>query len=150
MDWVLKKNIPGQIGYGLGTGIGIKYWVNRVLSGIENLDRVFLGFLPYFSLEYKNVVNKTCLWWTDLDLHAFGSSRSSLITPWSTTGPVRHFLKFRLGLVPVCIHPTSGHPGRPDVNSFSAKRWAENATNIKVVLFSELIMPFIHNYVQIL
>ena len=29
-------------------------------------------------------------------------------------GLVSHFLKFSLGLVQVCIHPKSGHPGRPD------------------------------------
>ena len=39
---VLEKIIGS--GLGLGSGIGNIYWINRVLSGIENLDRVF----PYF------------------------------------------------------------------------------------------------------
>ena len=44
--WVLEKNISGRIGYGSGTGICILYLINRVLSGSENLDRVFFGYLP--------------------------------------------------------------------------------------------------------
>ena len=39
----IGKNISGRFGYGLGTGIGIIYRANRVLSGIEKLDRVFFG-----------------------------------------------------------------------------------------------------------
>ena len=68
----IGKNISGRIGYGLGTGIGIKYCVNRVLSGIENLDRVFVDFLPDFlNFRFKNqyIVNQTCIWWTDSILH---------------------------------------------------------------------------------
>ena len=38
----IRKNISGRIGYGSGTGICIVYLINRVLSGSENLDRVFL------------------------------------------------------------------------------------------------------------
>ena len=41
----IGKNISGRIGYGLGTGICIGYSINRVLSGSENLDRVFFGYL---------------------------------------------------------------------------------------------------------
>ena len=72
MDRVLEKKISGRIRYGLGTGIGIKYCVNRVLSGIENLDRVFVDFLPdflYFPFKNQYIVNQTCIWWTDSSLH---------------------------------------------------------------------------------
>ena len=41
----IRKNISGRIGYGSGTGIFIMYLNNRVLSGSENLDRVFFGYL---------------------------------------------------------------------------------------------------------
>ena len=41
----IGKNISGRIGYGLGTGICIGYSINRVLSGSENLDRVFFRYL---------------------------------------------------------------------------------------------------------
>ena len=34
------------IGSGLGSGIGYIYGINRVLSGIENLDQVFFGYNP--------------------------------------------------------------------------------------------------------
>ena len=33
-------------GYGSGSGIGTAFFINRVLSGIENLDRVFFGYFP--------------------------------------------------------------------------------------------------------
>ena len=33
-------------GYGSGSGIGTTFFMNRVLSGIENLDRVFFGYTP--------------------------------------------------------------------------------------------------------
>ena len=46
----IGKNISGRIGYGLGTGIGIIYRANRVLSGIEKLDRVFFGY--FFHVTY--------------------------------------------------------------------------------------------------
>ena len=41
----IRKNISGRIGYGSGTGICILYLINRVLSGSENIDRVFFGYL---------------------------------------------------------------------------------------------------------
>ena len=41
----IGKNISGRIGYGSGTGICIVYLINRVLSGSENIDRVFFGYL---------------------------------------------------------------------------------------------------------
>ena len=42
-------------GYGSGSGIGTAFFINRVLSGIENLDRVFFGYIPdeVFSLGPK-------------------------------------------------------------------------------------------------
>ena len=46
----IGKNISGRIGYGLGTGIGIINKANRVLSGIEKLDRVFIGY--FFQVTY--------------------------------------------------------------------------------------------------
>ena len=33
-------------GTGSGSGIGTAFFINRVLSGIENLDRVFFGYIP--------------------------------------------------------------------------------------------------------
>ena len=33
-------------GYGSGSGIGTAFFINRVLSGIENIDRVFFGYIP--------------------------------------------------------------------------------------------------------
>ena len=33
-------------GYGSGSGIGTVFFINRVLSGIQNLDRVFFGYIP--------------------------------------------------------------------------------------------------------
>ena len=33
-------------GYGSGSGICTAFFINRVLSGIENLDRVFFGYIP--------------------------------------------------------------------------------------------------------
>ena len=41
----IGKNISGRIGYGSGTGIFIIYLINRVLSGSENLDQVFFGYV---------------------------------------------------------------------------------------------------------
>ena len=32
-------------GYGSGSGIGTAFLINRVLSGIENLNRVFFGYI---------------------------------------------------------------------------------------------------------
>ena len=46
----IGKNISGWFGYGSGTGIGIIYRANRVLSGIEKLDRVFFGY--FFHVTY--------------------------------------------------------------------------------------------------
>ena len=46
----IGKNISGRFGYGLGTGICIIYRANRVLSGIEKLDRVFFGY--FFHVTY--------------------------------------------------------------------------------------------------
>ena len=37
-------------GYGSGSGIGTAFFINRVLSGIENLDREFFGYFPDFLL----------------------------------------------------------------------------------------------------
>ena len=48
----IGKNISGRIGYGLGTGICIVYLINRVLSGSENLDRVFFGYLCMSYLSH--------------------------------------------------------------------------------------------------
>ena len=42
----IGKNYRVGSGLGLGSGIGNIYWINRVSSGIENLDRVF----PYFVI----------------------------------------------------------------------------------------------------
>ena len=42
----IGKNYRVGSGLGSGSGIGNIYWINRVLSGIENLDRVF----PYFVI----------------------------------------------------------------------------------------------------
>ena len=42
----IGKNYRVGSGSGSGSGIGNIYWINRVLSGIENLDRVF----PYFVI----------------------------------------------------------------------------------------------------
>ena len=46
----IGKNISGRFGYGLGSGIGIIFRANRVLSGIEKLDRVFFGY--FFHVTY--------------------------------------------------------------------------------------------------
>ena len=48
----IGKNISGRIGYGSGTGICIVYLINRVLSGSENLDRVFFGYLSTSYLSH--------------------------------------------------------------------------------------------------
>ena len=45
----IGQNISGRFGYGLGTGIGIIYRANRVLSGIEKLDRVFFGYFLHVT-----------------------------------------------------------------------------------------------------
>ena len=46
----IGKNISVRIGYRLGTGIGIIYRANQVLSGIGKLDRVFFGY--FFHATY--------------------------------------------------------------------------------------------------
>ena len=46
----IGQNISGRFGYGLGTGIGIIYKANRVLLGIEKLNRVFFGY--FFHVTY--------------------------------------------------------------------------------------------------
>ena len=43
---VLEKTFGFGFGYGSGSGIGTAFFINRVLSGIENLDRVFFGYFP--------------------------------------------------------------------------------------------------------
>ena len=48
----IGKNISGRIGYGSGTGIFIIYFINRVLSGSANLDRVFFGYFPTSYLSH--------------------------------------------------------------------------------------------------
>ena len=52
----IGKFISGRFGYGLGTGICIEYLINRVLSGSENLDRVFFGYLTTSYLSHGT-------WW---------------------------------------------------------------------------------------
>ena len=47
----IGKNYRVGSGLGLGSGIGIIYWINRVLSGIEILDRVFPYFVIFNSLS---------------------------------------------------------------------------------------------------
>ena len=42
----IGKNFGFGFGYGSGSGIGTAFYINRVLSGIENLDRVFFGYIP--------------------------------------------------------------------------------------------------------
>ena len=42
----IGKNFGFGFGYGSGSGIGTAFFINRVLSGIENLDRVFIGYFP--------------------------------------------------------------------------------------------------------
>ena len=48
----IGKNISGRIRYGSGTRICIVYLINWVLSGSENLDRVFFGYLPTSYLSH--------------------------------------------------------------------------------------------------
>ena len=48
----IGKNISGRIGYGSGTGICIIYLINWVLSGSENLDQVFFGYLSTSYLSH--------------------------------------------------------------------------------------------------
>ena len=45
----IGKNISGRFGYGSGSGIGIIFRANRVLSGIEKLDRVFFGYFIHVT-----------------------------------------------------------------------------------------------------
>ena len=47
----IGKNYRVGSGLGSGSGIGIIYWINRVLSGIEILDRVFPYFVIFNSLS---------------------------------------------------------------------------------------------------
>ena len=47
----IGKNYRVGSGLGTGSGIGIIYWINRVLSGIEILDRVFPYFVIFNSLS---------------------------------------------------------------------------------------------------
>ena len=42
----IGKNFGFGFGYGSGSGIGTVFFINRVLSGIQNLDRVFFGYIP--------------------------------------------------------------------------------------------------------
>ena len=42
----IGKNFGFGFGYGSGSGIGTAFFINRVLSGIENLDRIFFGYFP--------------------------------------------------------------------------------------------------------
>ena len=41
----IGKNFGFGFGYGSGSGIGTAFLINRVLSGIENLNRVFFGYI---------------------------------------------------------------------------------------------------------
>ena len=41
----IGKNFGFGFGYGSGSGICTAFFINRVLSGIENLDRVFFGYI---------------------------------------------------------------------------------------------------------
>ena len=52
----IGKKISGRTGYGSGTGICIVYSINRVLSGSENIDRVFFGYLSTSYLSHGT-------WW---------------------------------------------------------------------------------------
>ena len=54
----IGKNFGFGFGYGSGSGIGTAFFINRVLSGIENLDRVFFGYIPdkVFSLVSTKVL----------------------------------------------------------------------------------------------
>ena len=42
----IGKNFGFGFGYGSGSGICTAFFINRVLSGIESLDRVFFGYIP--------------------------------------------------------------------------------------------------------
>ena len=54
----IGKNFGFGFGYGLGSGIGTAFYINRVLLGIENLDRVVFGYIPdkVFSLGSTRVL----------------------------------------------------------------------------------------------
>ena len=43
---VLEKTSGSGMEYGSGWGIGTAFFINRVFSGIENLDWAFFGYIP--------------------------------------------------------------------------------------------------------
>ena len=51
----IGKNFGFGFGYGSGSGIGTVFLINRVLSGIQNLDRVFFGYIPNTAFTLGNM-----------------------------------------------------------------------------------------------
>ena len=51
----IGKNFGFGFGYGSGSGIGTIFLINRVLSGIQNLDRVFFGYIPNTAFTSGNM-----------------------------------------------------------------------------------------------
>ena len=48
------SGIGNKFGFGFkngsGSGIGTAFFINRVLSGIKNLDLVFIGYIPAYKV----------------------------------------------------------------------------------------------------
>ena len=51
----IGKNFGFGFGYGSGSGIANIYMMNRVLSGIQNLDQVFSGYIPHTAFTSGNM-----------------------------------------------------------------------------------------------
>ena len=52
----IGKNFGFGFGYGSGSGIGTIFLINRVLSGIQNLDRVFFAYIPNTAFTLEAVI----------------------------------------------------------------------------------------------
>ena len=54
---VIGKNFGFGFGYGSGSGIGTVFFINRVLSGIENIDRVFFGYILDKVISFGSTIS---------------------------------------------------------------------------------------------
>ena len=64
----IGKNFGFGFGYGSGSGIGTVFLINRVSSGIQNLERVFFSYIPNTAFAFKGYNNSVLVvfrhkWW---------------------------------------------------------------------------------------
>ena len=93
-------------GTGSGSGIGTAFFINRVLSGIENLDRIFFGYFPDKVFSFGSTKVLAALGrWTQVHVQiqkgfnailGYCSSRALEILTNKSKGPLKNQIEYQI------------------------------------------------------